>query len=258
MPFSKTSDSPSISGIAMKDRGILCCRVNMHIMLTCGGFHRSLERTEAWTELLMESHITTKTRDFRYLFAVKGPKDSLYNARELKTTLVASHILTLMEQDTSSQLLVLAHSSGGFVCGDFLKALSDEAKKRASGNPLVTADRVTYFLLDGGAPHIAGLAKANFFRTDGLIGVNAQDTNTHKQSANFGIADIVGKMVGGRAHTVMVTSNCPNQVDGGKTGTFCVHNALLCLQPKGNSGCPHSVAELESSYLELIPFNSFE
>jgi len=122
---------------------------------------------------------------------------------------------------------------------------------------IITEGRINYIVLYGATTNVASLSHLHFFRTGGLIGVNARDTTpgrTNRRSANCGIAANVAS-AGGISLTVQVTTNCPDRRDGGQGGIYCVHNALLCKRPYGNSGCPHSVAEMESSYLESLPFN---
>jgi hypothetical protein len=246
---------PSVAGIGFRDMG---GDENHHIMVTCGGFARSLARTEAWTDLLIESHAETKTRGFRYLFAIKGPHSVGYSQGELRTSGVAQRILSLMQTDPEGQLVVISHSSGGFVCGDFLRQLRrDAAAAVTSPAPLVTEGRVSYLVLDGATTSVASLNSLHFFRAGGLFGVNAHDNTPGRRntrSANWGIAATVAA-AGGTSLTVEVTTNCPDRRDGGAGGIYCVHNALLCKRPYGNRGCPHSVAEMESSYLDSLPFN---
>jgi len=222
---------------------------------------RELQYTELWADLLMQSHQLDKTKNFRYLVAVRGPADCDYGTRELQNPLLVERVLTIMD-DTEAQLLVIPHSSGGFVCADFLHFLVDADTTHKVNT------RVNYFNLDAGKSYsgfsvgsLASRPAPFFFNPLGLWGFGAEDTKTHKLSHNNGIVEAVKGWPRGDGWIYPVTTKCafPDHSPG-REPRYCVHFGLLCTNPGpsdpplSGAGCPTSLQDLESRFLEKIPF----
>jgi len=173
-----------------------------------------------------------------------------------------------MAKDSGAQLIAIPHSSGGSPCGKVLDALTtlDQAKT-------VMQQKVTLLSLDAGADRQIGLFSKGIYHPDGFIGVYARDTEDTKKpevkSFNSYIANEI-KAAGGIAKEVAGNSRCRDaqrDLDASKrqrlSDVRCEHFALFCHQPPHvdwdelvlGGGCPTSLTDLESTYLDWIPFD---
>jgi len=211
-------------------------------------------KTELWVDLLIESHQTTTTKDFRYLFAVRGPHYCDYHGSELKTSGLSTRVLELMDLDLTAQLVVIPHSSGGAVCGGFLSQL--HRADTATGHTPSVNGRVTYLILDADASIVPTLNAAGFFHASGLYGIGARATDlNNRMSHNSFIADYVGHNGGTSKIYDVSGTHCPARDPG--DAHYCVHQAVQCINPgevHSNENCPSDLAHLESRFLDLIPF----
>jgi len=228
-----------------------------HIMLTCGGCKRTIECTELWTDLLIQSRIDKTTKNIRYLYALRGPDECTGDFAEYNYKLIAQSIFDLLTQDKATQLVAIPHSSGGSTCGKVLWAINalDKAK--------VLKDQVTLLNLDAGADSFIALKglSPNFFRSDGFFGYFAKDSDKPSLlSHNYGEAD-----------SIQTAHGTKREIDGASdcsTATlikpvWCEHFALFCKKPPPYAwdklvtgvDCPKADgSDLESSFLDDIPF----
>jgi len=224
-----------------------------HIMVVCGGYGKSLEKTELWIDLLSQSDLA-KDKGFRYLYAIRGPIHASYADLELKTNDLATTIIQLMDLDATAQLVVIPHSSGGAVCGRFLSQL--HTQDVASGHTPSVTGRVTYFILDADVSAVPALFRSGIFHkdssgvTDGLYGICAHDTGLNRNSHNSFICGHVADY-GGISKILDVSTSCPAR--DASDSTYCVHQAVQCTNP-GGPDCPLDAPHLESRYLQWLPW----
>jgi len=242
LPFSKSKVNHQDDTIGYRDIG-----AGNHIMMTCGGCARTLPNTESWTDLLVQSHVETKTKNVRYLYALKGPAQcSEYPEFDFEP--VADAIFAILTQDNTAQLVSIPHSSGGASCGSVLRALHER-----DSDGTVLLGRVTHLSLDAGASLVLSLRSKGIFHEHGLWGFYAVDSVTGATSFNFRIAHRI-KSEGGEEEEIKNDNGCDNP--------HCEHFAFFCHKPPHvewetlvlGGDCPKDLNDLESSYLDKIPF----
>jgi len=220
----------------------------IHIMMTCGGCYRTLHNTETWTDLLIQSHLQTKTKNIRHLYALRGPNNCL-KFPEFNFEPLAEAIFNTMTANQAVQLISIPHSSGGGVCGLVLDALHKLDKDES-----VLKNRVTLLSLDAGVEFVLPLIKHHIFHDKGFIGFYAVDSITNKESFNSPIAQEI-KDSGGEAKEIKGPTGCNDKK--------CEHFAFFCHKPPPvdfnvlvlGDNCPKGLDDLESSYLDFIPFD---
>jgi hypothetical protein len=116
------------TGIASRELG-----AGTAVLVVFGGYGARPVHAEAWADALVLAR--GEPLGLGAAYAVKGPRDALYQARELSTTALAG-ALAAREPE---RVLFVAHSSGSFVAHAALAALT----------PAVRA-KTAYYDLDGG------------------------------------------------------------------------------------------------------------
>lgn len=116
------------------------------ILIAYGGYTSRINHSAAWATALVNAKLGAA--DVGHVYAVKGPADSAYAAREIANTALRAHLATL--GDTTAPIYVVAHSSGAFVAHELLAQLF--AKKNVA-----VLSRISYANLDGAG---AGLTPA--------------------------------------------------------------------------------------------------
>jgi hypothetical protein len=152
------------------------------------------------------------------LWAVQGPNDRTYSNFEIGNSKIVTTMLPLVAQRTRF-VLVAGHSSGSFVAHELLGRLAGGMDPKG-----VTAGRVVYFDLDGGAsgltPRSVGRLRHGYF-------VAAHDGTTGTDSPRLATMRALGATyasAGGYWQNDAVDSKC-----GG--AQWCVHNALITTRP---------------------------
>jgi len=232
-----------------------------HIMLTCGGCMRTIECTELWTDLLIQSRIDTKTKNIRHLYALRGPDKCSGSFPEYNVPLVAQSIFDKLIADKATQLVVIPHSSGGGTCGKVMRAINGLDKEKQLDH------QVTLLSLDAGSDSPIALKKIapNFFREDGFFGYLAKDNEKPTVLSHLSDEAHAIATAGGKEKTIEGASGCVND-DKVPDHTWCEHFAVFCKDPPHvpwgqlvtGVDCPKVVdgaaTNLESSFLDDIPF----
>jgi len=123
--------SPVSFGVTTRDTG-----GGDNIVIAYGGYTATDADSQAWVTQL--TTVRLAQLGVGHLYAVRGPQDADYAAREIGNSELAA---ALAAQATSaSYVVVIAHSSGGFV--------ADELFTFAGSNVLA---KIAYFNLDGGS-----------------------------------------------------------------------------------------------------------
>ncbi len=123
--------SPVSFGVTTMDLG-----GGADIVIAYGGYTATDADSQAWvTEL---TTVRLSQLGVGHLYAVRGPEDPDYAAREIGNSELAAALAT--QASAASHVVVIAHSSGGFV--------ADELFTFADTNVL---SKIAYFNLDGGS-----------------------------------------------------------------------------------------------------------
>lgn len=193
-------------GVAMRD-----LRTSGHaVFVGMGGWSVQDAWARAWVDALADAAL--RDRGVRWAFAVRGPRDTAYRARELGTAALAAQLDSLAPGSTI--IVVAAHSSGSFVAHVLLKELQP-----------ATRAKTVYVNLDGGeegfdAPLAAELRGAWF--------VFAGDSVTGGSSANAGTMRSLGTRYaarGGARRVEAAGSGCAPRAP------WCLHDVLITERP---------------------------
>ena len=177
--------------------------------------------TQAWSEAWVDELYRTYLKDLgvRWLYAIKGPQDSGYAAKEIGNSKLCASLGEHLDGGTAP-VLVAAHSSGSFVAHELFSQLVD---KQLDGGK--SAGRVVYFNLDGGQSGLAGNAVGAMRRA---YFVWSKDGGT--LSPNAGTMQSLGAAYatkgGGRENDATGSGCNPGAV-------WCVHITLVNQHPHG-------------------------
>jgi hypothetical protein len=185
------------------------------------GYGVKLASAEAWVEALHEASLAA--RGVRYLWAVQGPNDRLYSNLEIENSKILTTLLPLVGRRTRF-VLVAGHSSGSFVAHELLGRLAGGMDPQG-----VTAGRVVYFNLDGGAD---GLTTGSVGRLRRAYFVAARDAKTGTDSPRMASMRFLGATfasAGGYWQSDADGSGCQEGAQ------WCVHDALITTRPHAST-----------------------
>lgn len=184
------------------------------VLIAYGGYSARLSYSAAWATELVDARLGAA--DVGHLYAVKGPADAGYAAREIANTKLRAHLGTIAGD---APIYIVAHSSGSFVAHELL------AQVYAAGDAAMLS-RIAYANLDGGgsgltANIVAGLRAITF--------VYAQDpTLGSGLSKNSGAAIGLGAAYATDATTFKVV--VPGT--GCRSGAgWCLHDVVITHRP---------------------------
>jgi hypothetical protein len=201
-----------------------------NVFIGYAGYRVSLASAEAWVEALHEASLAV--RGVRYLWAVQGPDDHTYSNREIGNKSIAGNLLPLVGEATRV-VIVAGHSSGSFVAHELLEQLAGGMDPRG-----VTAGRIVYFDLDGGA---SGLTLRSVGRLRRAYFVAARDGSTGTDSPRLPTMRSLGAtyaFAGGYWQDDASDSGCHAGAQ------WCVHDALITTRPHAPA---NASAELDYS-----------
>jgi hypothetical protein len=201
-------------GVAFKDTKN---SAGENLFIGYAGYRVNLASAEAWVEALHEASLAA--RGVRYLWAVQGPNDRTYSNCEIGNSKIVATLLPLVGQRTRF-VLVAGHSSGSFVAHELLERLAGGVDPQG-----VTAGRVVYFNLDGGA---SGLTTQSVGRLRNAYFVAAHDGKTGTDSPRLATMRSLGAAyasAGGYWQYDAFDSGCHEGAQ------WCVHDALITTRP---------------------------
>jgi hypothetical protein len=201
-------------GVAFKDTNN---PAGENLFIGYAGYRVSRASAEAWVEALYETSLAA--RGVRYLWAVQGPNDRTYSNLEIGNSKIVRTMLPLVGQRTRF-VLVAGHSSGSFVAHELLGQLADGMDPQG-----VTAGRVVYFSLDGGAD---GLTTRSIGRLRRAYFVAAHDRKTGTDSPRLATMRALGATyaaAGGYWENDAGDAGCHEGAQ------WCVHDALITTRP---------------------------
>jgi len=195
--------SPVSFGVTTMDTG-----GGGNIVIAYGGYTATDEDSQAWVTQL--TTVRLAQLGVGHLYAVRGPEDPDYAAREIGNSELAAALTT--QAASASYVVIIAHSSGGFVA-DELFTFAD---------PSVLA-KVAYFNLDGGSWSL----------TDTLVGsmrgvyfCNAHDSVAGDSENTSSDESLHAEFPASHAFTVDADgSGC--DVGAG----WCLHDTLIINRP---------------------------
>jgi len=184
------------------------------VLVAYGGYTARMSYSAAWALELVDQQLGGV--GVGHVYAVKGPADPGYDAREIANTKLRAHLKTI--DDGVSPIYVVAHSSGAFVAHELFGQMA------AHADELPTLARIRYADLDGGG---SGLTDAIVDTMAAVTFVYAEDP-VAGESQNASSARFLGETYAPKATTFRVT------VDG--TGCnvaagWCLHDVVVTHRP---------------------------
>jgi hypothetical protein len=202
------------NGIASKDtqnpRGA-------NVAIIYAGYGSTLAGAEAWATALYRA--TLRDRGVRYVWAVQGPIDVQYSAKEIGNTKLVAALLPKVSAATKF-VLVLGHSSGSYVAHEMLGQLGG-----GSDPTNVTAGRVVYFDLDGAT---GSLTTAMVTRLRKAYFVGGYDSTILTTSPNDTTMRAAGTSFGANGGYYQLVADGSGCVAG---GIWCLHMTVVTTKP---------------------------
>lgn len=209
-------DSPPGADWAMVGNGVAYRQVNTGsaVLIAYGGYTAKLEYSAAWAEELVDAKLGGA--EVGHIYAVKGPKDASYSAREIGNTKLRAHLEALA--DAGGPVYIVAHSSGSYVAHELFQ------QAHAAADTALLA-RISYANLDGGG---TGLSNQIVDELGAVTFVYARDPDKGR-SQNGGTAIALAAayvMQGATKLEVLVTDT------GCASGAgWCLHDVVITHRP---------------------------
>lgn len=142
--------------------GVVYQRVNAGdgVIIAYGGYTARLVHSAAWATELVNARLGAE--GVGHVYAVKGPAQASYAAREIGNSKLRAHLTTI---GSDAEIYAVAHSSGSFVAHELLAQLDHAGATETLG-------RIHYANLDGGG---SGLTRSIAAELGGLTFVYAKD-----------------------------------------------------------------------------------
>ena len=210
------ADGPG-DGWTMVGKGVAYQQINAGsaILIAYGGYSARLSYSTAWASELVDARLGAV--DVGRVYAVQGPADPGYDAREIANTKLRAHLATI--DDGHSPIYIVAHSSGTYVAHELL------AQLHATANTAVLS-RIAYANLDGGG---SGLTAEIVDSLQRIAFVYAHDPSlTAGFSENNATARALGAEYAPHAATFQVV--VPETGCNSGAG-WCLHDVLVTHRP---------------------------
>ena len=195
--------SPVSFGVTTMDTG-----AGNDIVIAYGGYTATDQDSQAWVTQM--TTVRLAQLGVGHLYAVRGPKDADYASREIGNSELAAALAT--QAAAASHVIVIAHSSGGFV--------ADELFTFASASVL---SKIAYFNLDGGS---WALTNAMVGSMRGVYFCNAHDSVAGDSENTSSDQSLHAEFAASHLFTVDADgSGC--DVGAG----WCLHDTLIINHP---------------------------
>ncbi len=184
------------------------------ILIAYGGYTAKLSHSAAWASELVDQKLGAA--DVGHIFAVRGPADPAYAAREIANTKLRAQLATF--DDGSAPIFVVAHSSGAYVAHELFAQLK-------SASPTLLP-RISYANLDGGG---SGLSDALVSALGTVTFVYARDP-----TLGSGLSRNASTMISlGNAYAPHATSFAVTVPETGcSSGAgWCLHDVVITHRP---------------------------
>jgi len=182
------------------------------VIIAYGGYTARLTDSASWASELVDAKLGAE--DVGHIFAVRGPRDPAYSAREIGNSKLRHFLATL---DDSGPIYVVAHSSGSYVAHELFEQLE------AAGDT-ATLSRIEYHDLDGGGTGLTSSIVAELGRVQFVYAHDPAAGYSHNASTAQALAsDYAPKAT-------------PFEVTVSNTGchsgaTWCLHDVLVTHRP---------------------------
>ena len=184
------------------------------VLIVYGGYTAKLEYSQSWAAELYRARL--RDLGVRHLYAVQGPAQAGYGAREIGNSKLAAHLVPYA--DEAETIHVVAHSSGAFVAHELLRQLTVGGLDPEG----VTSGLIAYYNLDGGgsgfsetqAEHLGRLVYV-YARSGGSVSAN-RSSMTWQASAYDG------------SELVEIDASSAGCYAGAK---WCLHDAVIISRP---------------------------
>ena len=200
------------NGVAYKSTG-----AGDGVFIGYAGYSVTIDRSAAWVDALVDARL--RTLHVGHVYAVRGPTDPRYAAKDIGNTKLAAHLVG-GPGPAAPFVLVAAHSSGSYVAHELLGQVFDGDRDPDH----VLANKVVYADLDGGE---GGLDAHIFSALHHIAFVWADDTKLSQgRSANGFLMESLGEQhPHGGIGLIVDHSGCES---GAK---WCLHDLLITTRP---------------------------
>ena len=183
------------------------------VLVAYGGYTARMSYSAAWALELVDQQLGGV--GVGHVYAVKGPADPGYDAREIGNSKLRAHLKTV--DDGTAPIFVVAHSSGSYVAHELFEQM-------AAHDETAFLSRVHYADLDGGG---AGLTDAIVEGMAAVAFVYARDP-VAGDSQNASTARFLGDAYAPKASTFRVTVEDTGCDPG---AGWCMHDVVITHRP---------------------------
>jgi hypothetical protein len=184
------------------------------ILIAYGGYSARLSDSGSWATELVDQKLGAA--DVGHIFAVRGPADPGYAAKEIQNTKLRAKLATF--DDGISPIYVVAHSSGSYVAHELFGQLRNATPGKLQ--------RIAYADLDGGG---SGLTSAIVSALGEVEFVYARDPNLSSglsKNASTAMALASAYAPNATAFEVRVPNTGCNSGAG-----WCLHDVVITHRP---------------------------
>ncbi len=178
-----------------------------NIAIAYGGYTATDADSQGWVTALTTARLAAL--GVGHLYAVRGPKDADYSSREIGNSTLAAVLAT---QTSATSIIVVAHSSGGFVANELLTFVSD-----------AVLAKIAYFDLDGGS---YAMTSAMVAKMKGVYICDAHDPVAGNSENTSSDESLHADLAGSRLFTVDASGSGCNVGAG-----WCLHDTLIINHP---------------------------
>jgi hypothetical protein len=198
------------------------------VLIAYGGYTARMSYSAAWATELVDQELGAL--GVGQIYAVKGPQDPGYDAREIANTKLRAHLK--MVDDGASPIFVVAHSSGSYVAHELFQQMVNRGETGF-------LSRVHYADLDGGG---SGLDDEIVDGMAAIAFVYARDP-VAGDSRNASTARYLGDAYAPKASSVRVTVDHTGCNSG---AGWCMHDVVVTHRPHN-----HSTFDLADDYTDF-------
>ncbi len=184
------------------------------VLIAYGGYSAQLAYSAAWAEELVDAKLGGA--EVGHIYAVKGPQDASYNAKEIGNTKLRAHLKALA--NAGGPIYIVAHSSGSFVAHELFQ------QAHYAGDTAFLA-RISYANLDGGG---SGLTNQIVDELGAATFVYARDPVAGRsQNASTAIALAAAYVMQGATNFEVTVSDTGCASGAG----WCLHDVVITHRP---------------------------
>jgi len=185
------------------------------ILIAYGGYSARLSDSVAWSSELVDARLGAA--DVGHIFAVRGPADPGYAAREIANTKLRAKLATLA---ADAPIYIVAHSSGAFVAHELLGQLNNATP--------ATLNRISYANLDGGGSGLTSTIVAALDNLEFVYGRDPAAGLSRNYSSMTSLASAYGPK--GKLFEVRLSGTGCNSGAG-----WCLHDVVITHRPHNPS-----------------------